>query len=318
MSSPRILIAATGGTIASSPTGSGLNEVRSGVADLLAAIPEAEALATFELVDVCRLPSHSITPMHMCLLAQVIAKAHCDGVVVTHGTDTIEETAYALGVMLDRQVPVALTGAMRPPQLTGADGPANMLAAIRVATTPPAAALGPVVVMHEEVHLARYVTKVHTGRVAAFSSPGLGPVGSVIEGRVRLSVGDAFEDRLGLPATLQRRVDLVWTYAGADRSLIDAASGAEGLVVAGTGGGHVPDSMLGALVSVREKGVPVVVASRTGAGPTLQKSYGGPGSESDLRRMGVMFAGSLSPLKARLRLQIALELGVPLAVAFQD
>ncbi len=318
MTRPRVLVAGTGGTIATAPTGAGVNEVGRRAAELVAAVPELRELALLEVVDVAALPSHAITPEHMCRLAHVIASTDCDGVVVTHGTDTIEETAYALAVMLERRLPVALTGAMRLPNHPGADGPANLLAAVRVATTPAAAALGPVVVLQDEVHLARHVTKVHTGRAAAFASPGLGPVGSVIEGRVRLEVTAAPDERLGLPAQMRRRVELVWTYAGAGGALLDGCRSADGVVIAGSGGGHVPATMLDALERLLAAGVPVVLASRTGSGPILEGSYGGPGSESELRRMGVIPAGLLSPLKARIRLQVALELGIDPAACFPD
>jgi L-asparaginase len=307
---PRVLLVATGGTIATAPGGAGVHEVGRRASELVAAVPELQELAELECVDLVALPSHAITPEHMCRLAHLVAGTDCGGVVVTHGTDTLEETAYALALMLERRVPVALTGAMRLPGRPGADGPANLLAAVRVATTPAVAALGPVVVLQDEVHLARHVAKVHTGRVAAFASPGLGPVGSVVEGHVRLQVTSVPPDHLGLPARLGRRVELVWAYAGARGELLEACRGAAGVVLAGTGGGHVPVAMLDALERLLVAGVSVVVASRTGSGPTLEGSYGGRGSESELRRMGALLAGALDPLKARLRLQVALELGL--------
>ncbi|HZV51500.1 MAG TPA: asparaginase [Candidatus Dormibacteraeota bacterium] len=310
MRRPRVLLAATGGTIATAPGGDGVHEVGRRASDLVATVPGLVELAEFECADPVSLPSHALTPEHMCRLAHLVAEADCEGVVITHGTDTLEETAYALAVMLERRVPVVLTGAMRLPGRPGADGPANLLAAVRVAMTPAVAALGPVVVLQDEIHLARYVAKVHTGRVAAFASPGLGPVGSVVEDHVQLQVTSAPSDHLGLPARLHRRVELVWAYAGAGGELLEACRGAAGVVLAGTGGGHVPPAMLEALERLLAAGVPVVVASRTGSGPTLEGSYGGRGSESELRRMGVLAAGTLGPLKARLRLQVALELGL--------
>jgi L-asparaginase len=206
---------------------------------------------------------------------------------------------------------------MRPGHELGADGPANLLAALRVAATPEAAALGPVVVMHDEIHAARWVTKAHTSRVAAFASPGFGPVGTVIEGRVRLHVASIQPEFLGAPEELVHRVELVWVSAGADGALVDAAATVgDGLVVAGTGGGHVPPAMAQSLQNAVEGGLPVVLASRCVGGPVLAETYGGGGSESHLRSIGLIPAGTLAPLKARLRLMVALALGKSPAEAF--
>jgi L-asparaginase len=236
---------------------------------------------------------------------------------VTHGTDTIEETAYALALMVDADVPVALTGAMRLAHEPGADGPANLMAALRVATTPEAAPLGPVVVMHDEIHAARWVTKLHTSKVAAFCSFGFGPVGQIAEGRVRLQATGPGHDYLGLPDRLDQRVELVWVAAGADGLLVDAAAAAaDGLVVAGTGGGHVPPAMAESLRQVVRRGLPTVLASRCVGGPVLEETYGGVGSETYLIEAGLRPAGLLSPLKVRLRLLTALALGMDASEAF--
>jgi L-asparaginase len=305
----RILLAATGGTIATAAAERGLSEVRRGAAELRASIPQAGGL-DIEVIDVARAPSHAITFTDMARLAEVVAQTSAEGAVVTHGTDTIEETAYALSLMLDRRLPVVLTGAMRSPDAPGADGPANLAAALCVACDPRLAALGPVVVVQDEIHLARHVTKVHTSRVAAFASPGLGPVGWVSEGRVHLSIEAAPSDWIGGVEGSGRRIEVIWTYAGAGPALLEACLGADGVVVAGTGGGHVPPRMMEALKALLAARIPVVLASRTGAGPTLEGSYGGRGSESELRKLGVIGAGMLSPVKARLRLLVALELGI--------
>jgi len=311
---PRVLLFALGGTISASPDADGRNFPARAAADLLGSIPGAKEIAEVTAADVKRVPSRAVTPADMCALAHEIRARVAEGyngVVVTHGTDTIEETAYALALQLDAGVPVVLTGSMRPPSDPGADGPANLLAALRVAATPAAGALGPVVVMHDEIHLAPRVTKVHTSRVAAFSSPGLGPAGFVIEGRVRLHVSTGERDFLGLPERLDKRVELVWVVAGCDGLLVEAASSAAGgLVVAGTGGGHVPPAMTNALRAAVERGLPVVLASRCGGGPVLENTYGGEGSETHLLgALGLHSAGTLAPVKARLRLMVALALG---------
>ncbi len=310
---PRVLVAAMGGTISAAPDIQGRNVPTRSAARILNAVPGAEEVAEVIAVDVGRTSSRAIGPADMCRLTHEIesrARKGYDGVVVTHGTDTMEETAYALALMLDLEVPVVVTGAMRLPHDAGADGPANLLAALRAAVAPEVASLGPVVVIQDEIHLARAVVKFHTSRVAAFSSPGFGPAGYVSEGRVYLNSLPTGSDYLGLPGKLDGRVELIWVAAGADGLLVDAAASvAQGLVIAGTGGGHVPPPMADSLRTAVERGLPVVLASRTGSGPLLESTYGGAGSENHLREIGVLSAGMISPLKARLRLMVGLALG---------
>jgi len=318
---PRILLVALGGTISAAPDECGRNVPTRAAADMLGSLPGAEKIAEVVAADEKRVSSRAVTPADMCSLAHGIragVEEGYDGVVVTHGTDTMEETAYALALQLDVDVPVVLTGAMRLAHEPGADGPANLLAALRVAATPAAGRLGPVVVMHDEVHLARWATKTHTSRIAAFSSPGFGPVGHVLEGRVRLVSPPEGSDYLGLPERLDGRVELVWVAAGADGLLVDAAaSAAQGLVIAGTGGGHVPPAMTASLRMVVDGGLPVVLASRCVAGPVLTETYGGEGSETHLmREIGLHPAGALSAVKARLRLMVALALDKSAAEVF--
>ena len=317
---PRVLVAALGGTISAVPDAQGRNVPARSAAQLVEAVPGTEEVAEVFAVDVGRTSSRAIVPADMCRLAHELesrVRGRCDGVVVTHGTDTVEETAYALALMLDVDVPVVVTGAMRLPHAAGTDGPANLLAALQVAVTLEVASLGPVVVMHDEIHLARAVVKSHTSRVAAFSSPGFGPAGYVSEGKVYLSSLPTGHDYLGLPGILDVRVELIWVAAGADGLLVDAAASvAQGLVIAGTGGGHVPPPMADSLRAAVERGLPVVLTSRTGSGPLLEHTYGGAGSEVHLREIGVRPAGMISPLKARLRLMVGLALGKDLAEIF--
>lgn len=316
----RVLVAALGGTISAVPDERGHSVSAHSAADLVASVPEAGDVADISTADVKRVSSRAITPSDMCSLAQKIraeVREGYDGVVVTHGTDTMEETAYALALQLDVDVPVVLTGAMRLAHEPGADGPANLVAALRVAATPGAAVIGPVIVMHDEIHMARWAMKVHTSRVAAFSSPSFGPVGHITEGRVHLHACHAARDYLGMPDKLDKRVEIIWVSAGVDGLLVDAASSvAQGLIVAGTGGGHVPPAMTESLRSAVERGLPVVLASRSISGPVLEGTYGGVGSETHLRTIGLHLAGTLAPNKARLRLLVALALGKSAAEVF--
>ena len=199
---------------------------------------------------------------------------------------------------------------MRNPSLAGADGPANILAAIRVAASDTARGLGALVVMNDQIHAARWVQKTHTGSPAAFASPGFGPVGHVVEGRVNVPVS------LRQPAPLldpdparSPRVALVTITLGDDGSLIEAISAdIDGLVIAALGAGHVPDLVVPVLAKLAAR-VPVVLASRTGAGPVHRQTYSFPGSEIDLLSRGLVSAGYLSPVKARLLLHLLLAEG---------
>ncbi|MEV6273416.1 asparaginase [Kribbella sp. NPDC051936] len=237
-----------------------------------------------------------------------------DGVVVTQGTDTIEETAFALDLLGATEQPVVVTGAMRHPGLLGADGPANLMDAIDVATSKRSRGAGVLVVMNGEVHAARFVSKRHTTRPSAFESPTCGPVGWVIEGRVRLpvKVRGCWSVELTPDAEVPP-VALVTALMGDDGRTVRALPdlGYAGAVIAGFGVGHVPVTMLDALTWLAER-IPVVLASRTGAGEGGRRTYGFAGSERDLLSRGLITAGALDPLKARVLLAVALGAGLSL------
>jgi L-asparaginase len=235
------------------------------------------------------------------------------GAVVTQGTDTMEETAFVLDTVLDPGFPVTVTGAMRHPGQPGADGPANLLAATAVAASPEAAGIGTVVVMGDEIHAGAFAQKTHATRPSAISSPGAGPIGFITEGTPRILAMPGARARLALADVGGGRpsVALITIGLGDDGSLARLAgdSGFDGLVVEAMGAGHVPEAVADAVAEIAGR-LPVVLASRTGGGAVLAATYGFKGSESDLTARGLIRAGWLPGIKARLFLTLCLRAGL--------
>ena len=312
--SPRVAVFTLGGTIAMAPTEDGGVAPALSAADLLAAVPGlGDAQVQLEVRDFRSKPGASLSFSDLFELANVIKQAldgGCAGTVVTQGTDTIEEVAYFLDLVLDFEPPVVVTGAMRNPAMAGADGPANILNAVRVAASPQAQGLGCLVSMNNEIHAARWVQKAHTGNVAAFSSPNRGPLGHVVEGSVCIPVLlRSSSPVIGPDASRDVPVGLATISLGDDGTLIQAiGERAEGLVVAAFGAGHVPDIIVPVLSKLADR-MPVVLSSRTGAGPVHERTYSFPGSEKDLLARGLISAGYLDPLKARILLRLLMASG---------
>ena len=314
MKRPIVTVLGLGGTIAMTPSAEGGVVPALSAEMLVAAVPGLDELARVEARSFRQMPGAHLMFDDLEELAgaiREIAARGARGVVVTQGTDTIEESAFALDRLLDLDMPVIVSGAMRNPSLPGADGPANLLASVQVAISEEARGLGCLVVLNDEVHAARFVRKLHTSSPAAFGSPIGGPLGWVSEGRVRFGTRLKNIPPLAPEATRDARVGLV-TIALADdgghvRALLD--HGVDGLVVAATGGGHVRPELAEVLGEAAGR-MPVLLASRTGAGETLERTYGFPGSEIDLLRRGLIRAGWLDGLKARILLTLLLRRGI--------
>ncbi|MDP9844341.1 asparaginase [Streptosporangium lutulentum] len=310
--SARIALFSLGGTIAMTPgaQGGGVQPTLTGE-QLLAGVPGlADLDVEIEARDFRRLPGASLSFDDLRSLANAIGDCDADGVVITQGTDTIEETAYLLDLLHTGRTPLVVTGAMRNPTMAGADGPANVLAAIEVAADPAAHGRGCLVVFADEIHAACRVRKTHSTSVATFASPNGGALGHLVEGRARFlsAPGERVTVRLA-PEAGFRRVALVTATLGDDGEILRAvADRADGLVVAAMGVGHVPESYLDALTELAGR-MPVLLASRTGAGSVLSRTYGYPGSESDLLARGLTGAGFLHPYKARILLTVLLTAG---------
>ena len=312
--SPLVAVFGLGGTIAMAQAAQGGVSPALSASDLLAAVPGlSDMQADLRVQDFRNKPGASLDFSDLYELAAAINEAlsdGCVGAVVTQGTDTIEEVAYVLDLLLPTDAPVVVTGAMRNPTMAGADGPANILAAIRVAASPRARGLGCLVVLNDQVHAARWVQKAHTGSPAAFVSPDHGPLGHVIEGRVHIPVRIRRSPALSPAPRRSAQVGLATITLGDDGTLIESlAEHVDGLVVAAFGAGHVPAAVAPVLDKLAEH-IPVVLASRTGAGPVHRVTYSFPGSERDLLARGLISAGYLDPLKARIMLHLLIASGV--------
>lgn len=333
MSKPRIHILALGGTIATRPDSTGAMQMGLGADDLVAAVPLLASVAEVEAETVSRVGSHSLSFDQIHALAAKIRGLKADGVIVTQGTDTLEETSFLLDLLLDLDVPVIVTAAMRNPALTSPDGPGNLLAAVRVAADPwvrrNARALGVIAVMLDEVYAASDVLKVHPTRLNAFASTQTGPLAALVEDRVvpfALPVRDAVvAARAKLTAAASGKaapIALFWMSLDDDAALMPlmlAASdrlGYRGAVIAAMGGGHTPERATGNVVRLA-KAMPTVVSPRAGGGPMLRKTYGGPSSEIALREAGLIWGGRLHPLKARVLLETCLRAGLDRAAIAQ-
>lgn len=307
----RVLVVSLGGTIAMTASTSGGVTPALSAQDLLTAVPGlADLDVAVQTVDFRRLPGASLSFDDLTALAALLRQRLADGfdgIVVVQGTDTIEETAYLLDLYHSGPQPIVVTGAMRNPTLAGADGPANLLAAVQTAASPAARDLGCLVVLADEIHAARRVRKTHSTAGSTFQSPTGGPLGYLVEGQPRLV--NRIDNRTVIPTPVSGnhpRVALLTISLGDDGVLLDGlADRVDGAVIAGFGVGHVPQHLVPHLHSLAER-VPVVLASRTGAGSVLTGTYGFPGSERDLLSRGLVSAGFLDPLKARILLWAAL------------
>jgi len=326
MAAKRVLLISTGGTITmTTGVGGGIAPTLTGE-DLVRAVPELAQLARIEVHSYSTKPGASLTLEDLVTIADLIdtrMPAGYAGAVVVQGTDTIEETAFVLDTLVGSDRPVVVTGAMRGAAAPGADGPANLLAAVTVASSSAARSLGTVVVLNDEVHAARYVQKSHTSSPSAFTSPGFGPIGRVIEGCLHLYAKPARLATLARPARdANPSVALVKIPLGDDGRLLGVlpALGYHGAVIEGMGAGHLP-AALADRVSQLVAAMPVVLATRVAAGPVFERTYGFPGSEMDLIARGAIPGGYLAGGKACLLLRLLLATGLvgePLKLAYLE
>lgn len=280
--------------------------------DLLRSIPRSVEIEDLNAETLINVPSAHLTlgdQLDICRAARDAARRGI-GVVVTHGTDTLEETAMLCDVLHDAEAPIVFTGAIRPASSPGADGPANLVDAISVAASDAAAGMGVLVCFGGEIHHARGARKTDTTSLVAFSSPQTGPLGRVTEGHPTIWSKIPRNPALD-PPHLKGRVLVVPTSAGDDGALARAAleTDPDGVVIGTLGAGHVSPGILELWAEAAER-IPVVVYSRPERGVILNATYGYRASERDLRQTEVIPAGFLSPQAARMKLLACLASGL--------
>jgi L-asparaginase len=307
----QILVVFTGGTFSmkiDEDTGSAVPQFSG--EELLEKIPQARNLAELTCYDFGKYPGPHMTPELMLELSkkinELITSSDYGGVIVTHGTDTLEETAYLLDLTLETPIPIVMTGSMKNSSEPGWDGPQNLLDAISICLNPNCRNLGVLVCLNGEINAASEVTKIFTEQIDSFRSLDFGSLGFVQNGRVILNRLPRKLQNI-VTETLTRDVDLITVYAGMDEKFFkfSADSGAEGIVVEALGVGNVPPAAFEGIKYAVEKGIPVVLVSRCPAGETLD-IYGYPGAGKWLHQLGVIFADYLNGQKARIKLMLAL------------
>jgi len=313
---PVVVFIATGGTIAMKidPVKHAPVPAISGE-DLLATVPEVSKYATVEVKNVSNVPSDYMDPARWTALTRdvntALARPEVAGVIISHGTDTLEETAYWLDLTVDSDKPVVLIGAQRNASESDFDGPRNLLNAVRIAVDPQSKGRGAMLAMNSQINAARDVTKTHTSSVETFKSGDFGFLGEVDFDRIVYWRAPLRRQHVPLKTDSMPYVEIVPMYGGADGYLVKAAldHGAKGVVVQGLGWGNVNKPMYAAIKDAIAKGVPVVITSRVANGRVLP-NYGWEGGGKTLVDLGAVMGDDLSPQKARILLMLLLQEGV--------
>lgn len=312
MNQKKVVVVATGGTIAMKydEASQGLVPACSGE-DLAAAVPGLANVAPLEFLQFSNIASPAMTPQNMwdlhIRIEEILARDDVAGVIVTHGTDTLEETSYFLDLLHHGEKPIVTTAAMRGAGDTSPDGPMNIYCAVKTAASSEARGMGVLVCLNETLHAPGEVTKTHSANPATFQSPWWGPVGYVDCDKIVLRRKSLGVKRFR-PSALTARVDVIKAMTGSGREYIDfaVAQGCKGIVIEGFGRGNLPPAMIPGIADAVQKGVAVVLTTRTVGGRVLDV-YGYPGSVTDSRRAGIAMGGEISAAKARLKLMLLLS-----------
>jgi L-asparaginase len=279
--------------------------------EIMSMVTNIDKFADIEIVNFDRIPGPHMTPNKMMELARLIKdlvkREDIDGVIVTHGTDSLEETAFLLDLNIFSEKPIVVVGAMRNGSELGYDGPSNLASAICTVISEQAKNKGVLVVMNNEVNAASEVTKTHTLSLDTFKSLEFGPLGIVDNDEV-LFYRDIVKHHHIETDSIENEVYLIKTYAGIDSGLINYCvdKGAKGIVIEAMGRGNVPPMMVDGIKRAIDKGVIIVLVSRCPMGRVLG-SYGYEGGGQKLRELGVIFGSSLNGQKARIKLMLALS-----------
>lgn len=306
----KILVLHTGGTISMQADQNGAVELSpiNPMTQVTSALENIEVVS----VDFLNLPSPHIQIDHMMMIYKKIREeaSHFDGFVITHGTDTLEETAYFLDTMSIPQKPIVMTGAMRSSNELGSDGIYNYRTALRVAADEKSADKGVLVVMNDEIHAAKYVTKTHTTNVSTFQTPTHGPLGLVTKREILFFKAADKRVRFDLQA-INGVVPIIKSYADMDTILLDALVEApiSGLVIEALGAGNLPPASISAIKKLINKQLPIVLVSRCFNG-IAEPVYAYDGGGIQLEELGVLFLKELNSQKARIKLLIAVNAGL--------
>ena len=311
MKNKKVLIIFTGGTISMK------NDEKTNAAipamtgeDILNLVPEIKDITTLEFINFGMMPGPHMTPDHMLelsiLINHKIGKEDYDGIVVTHGTDSLEETAYFLDLTYDQKAPVIFVGSMKNSTEFGWDGPENLIAAVQTAINEDAEGRGVMVVMNNEIHSAAQVTKTKTHTIDTFKSKDFGPIGFVSRDKVHFYYSYTKRQYFKISKVV-KDIDLIKCGCGMDDKFLrfSVDSGAKGIVVEGLGKGNIPPTMVSGIDYAIGKGIPVILVSRCIMGRAMD-DYGYPGAGRDLTTRGVILGDNLPGQKARIKLMIAL------------
>lgn len=305
-----ILLVHTGGTISMELDTKTGGVMLSAANPLALEIDNIQQFANITEVEAFNLPSPHITPERMLELEELISNLmknnSYDGIVITHGTDTLEETAYFLELSTNFNIPIVLTGAMRSSNEIGSDGVYNLMSAVRVASANAANGKGVLVVLNDEIHTATNVTKTHSSSVSTFQSPQYGPIGIVTKSAIHFHHAPLLRTYLPVES-INKKVAMFKIYAGMESDLLVAIStlGYDGVVLEGLGQGNVPPDLVVGIRRLLSEGLPVILVSRCFNG-IAQDIYAYEGGGKMLKDMGVRFEHGLSGQKARLKLLLEL------------
>lgn len=310
----KIAFISTGGTISMQSDESGLAVPKAGGKELIDSLKEIRNEFIVEDYEFINIPSAHMSIGNLIQLRKLVLDINdrgYDGIVITHGTDTMEETAYFLDLTTDLNIPVVLTGSQRNLSAVSSDVALNIMDSIRVAADNRASEMGVLIVFSSEVVPAREATKVHRTRVDTFKSMEFGPIGTIENNKVLWFRKPIIREYYGLGRIENIKVDVVMSYLGVDSRNIrnSIRDKVDGIVLQAMGAGHIPEPMLEGIKEAIKCPIPVVLTSRTLKGRFLTGTYGFKGSEKYLRNLGVVFGEDLTTQKIRIKLMVLLSLG---------